>query len=80
MNLKKAFQYQKQIGKLMTDIVGDDLDLIAWDVVSDPSTPMAYISTDGKEALQPYLEADSSKNEKPLINEKISKIKNILNS
>lgn len=28
MNLKKAFQYQKQIGKLMTDIVGDDLEII----------------------------------------------------
>lgn len=26
--LKKAFQYQKQIGKLMTDIVGDDLEII----------------------------------------------------
>ncbi len=28
MNLKKAFQYQKQIGKLMTDIVGDALEII----------------------------------------------------
>ena len=28
MNLKKAFQYQKQIGKLMTDIVGDDLEIM----------------------------------------------------
>lgn len=66
--------------KLGVAIVGEDLDLIAWDVVSDPSTPMAYISTDGKDALQPYLESDASNQGKPLINEKISKIKNILNS
>ena len=66
--------------KLGVAIVGEDLDLIAWDVVSDPSTPMAYISTDGKDALQPYLESDASNQGKPLINEKISKIKHILNS
>ena len=66
--------------KLGVAIVGEDLDLIAWDVVSDPSTPMAYISTDGKDALQPYLESDATSQGKPLINEKISKIKHILNS
>ena len=64
--------------KLGQYIVGEDFELICWDVVSDPSTPGAYI---GKpEELQQYVESDTSKAEKPTLNEKINKIKNILNS
>ena len=37
-------------------IVGDDFELICWDIVSDPSTPMAYISTNGREGLETYIE------------------------
>ena len=66
--------------KLGQYIVGDDFELICWDVVSSPSTNNAWITTNGEEALRPYLESDSSKEEKPIINEKINKIKEILKS
>lgn len=57
-------------------IVGDDFELICWDIVADPSTKNSYIGF-SKEELQPYLESkDYSK--KSVINEKINKIKNIL--
>jgi hypothetical protein len=62
-------------------IVGDDFELICWDVVSDPSTPNAYITLDGDEGLIPYIENKKvDTNNKTKINEKIEKIKNILNS
>ncbi len=59
-------------------IVGDDFELICWDVVADPSTPNAYIGS-SKEELQPYLESKEYKGNE-MINEKINKIKNILQS
>lgn len=61
--------------KLGQYIVGDDFELICWDVVADPSTPLAYISSN-KEELQTYVESEKIKGN-PL-NEKINKIKNIL--
>lgn len=64
--------------KLGQYVVGDDFELISWDVVATPSTPGAYIGT--KEELQQYVETNTSNNVKPMINEKIKKIKNILNS
>lgn len=64
--------------KLGQYIVGDDFELICWDVVSDPSTPGAYIGT--QEELTQYLETDTTKEEKPKLNEKIDRIKSILNS
>ena len=64
--------------KLGQYIVGDDFELICWDVVSDPSTPGAYVGS--QEELMQYLESDESKVRKPAINEKINRIKNILNS
>lgn len=64
--------------KLGQYIVGDDFELICWDVVSDPSTPGAYVGS--QEDLMQYVESNASKNEKPTINEKINRIKNILNS
>jgi hypothetical protein len=60
--------------KLGQYIVGDDFELICWDVVADPSTPGAYIGT--KEELQPYME--SKQITKSVISEKVNKIKNIL--
>lgn len=61
--------------RLGQNIVGDDFELICWDVVSDPSTPGAWIGDSGE--LQQYVE---SKVSRPSLNEKIEKIKNILNS
>lgn len=57
-------------------IVGDDFELICWDIVESPSTPGAYI-TSSKEELQPYLESKEYSNNN-VINEKINKIKTIL--
>lgn len=59
-------------------LVGDDFELICWDVVSDPSTPGAYV---GKaEELQQYVETSQQNDDKPKLNEKISRIKQVLNS
>lgn len=66
--------------KLGNYIVGDDLELIGWDIVATPSTPNAYLSINGKESLEPYIE--SKEHNKPgtsVISEKINKINNILN-
>ena len=60
--------------KLGQTIVGDDFELICWDIVSDPSTPGAYIGH--KEELTQYVEEKS--NEKKAVNEKINKINKIL--
>jgi hypothetical protein len=60
--------------KLGQTIVGEDFELICWDIVSDPSTPGAYIGH--KEELTQYVEAKSS--EKKAVNEKLDKINKIL--
>jgi hypothetical protein len=64
--------------KLGQYIVGDDFELICWDVVSDPSTPGAYIGQ--AEELQQYVESSQQNANKPSLNEKISKIKQVLKS
>lgn len=64
---------EQRFGKL---IVGDDFELICWDVVSEPSTPNAWISTDEKE-IQTYVE-EKQKNT-PLIFEKFEKYSEWLN-
>jgi hypothetical protein len=66
--------------KLGQYIVGDDFELICWDVVSEPSTPNAFISMNGEEEMGLWIENDETKNFKTPINEKINRIKNILNS
>ena len=58
-------------------VVGDDFELICWDVVENPSTPNAYIGSSHNE-LQPYIESEVKKN--GLIIDKVDKIKTILNS
>ena len=60
--------------KLGQTIVGDDFELICWDIVSDPSTPGAYIGH--KEELTQYVETKST--EKKVVNEKLDKINKIL--
>lgn len=62
--------------KLGQYIVGDDFELICWDIVESPSTSNAYIGS-SREELQPYLESKNYNN-KTNISEKINKIKNIL--
>ena len=62
--------------RLGQTIVGDDFELICWDIVSDPSTPGAYIG-DGEE-LQQYVENKNGK--KKIVSEKINKINEILMS
>lgn len=61
--------------KLGQYIVGDDFELICWDIVADPSTPNAWIFNDENEK-QYYVESNKSNNKQLL--EKITKIKNII--
>ena len=63
--------------KLGCYVVCDDFELLCWDIVSDPSTPGAYIGH--REELQQYVES-TNKSTKPNINEKINRIQDILNS
>lgn len=57
-------------------IVGDDLELVGWDVVIENSTPGAIVKTQMSD-LQPFIEAQARENNK-LISEKIQKISDIL--
>ena len=61
--------------KFGTLIVGDDLELVGWDDVLEPSTSNAWIATNMQD-LQPYIEG--VENKKPLISEKLQKIQKIL--
>ncbi len=65
--------------KLGQYLVGDDFELICWDVVSDPSTPGAFISNERGDLAQ-YIENNQTQEDKNCINEKIQKIKSILES
>lgn len=58
-----------------TLIVDDDYDIICWDVVLEPSTPMAYIKSNRQE-LEPFLE--SKETDKNIVNEKLSRMEKIL--
>lgn len=64
--------------KLGTTVVGDDFELLCWDIVSDNSTPGAKISVNGKEELVQYIENKEEINKKNKINEKLNKIDKIL--
>lgn len=61
--------------KLGQTIVGDDFELICFDLVSDPSTPGAWIGH-SQEELSVYVE--NTENKKTTLSEKINKIKKIL--
>ena len=56
-------------------VVDDDYDIICWDVVLEPSTPMAYIKSNRSE-LEPFLE--SKETNKNLVNEKLNRMEEIL--
>lgn len=64
--------------KLGVTVVGDDLELIGFDIVSSPSTPGAYLSMNGKEPLQQYVENNVLNKGKSKICEKLDKINKIL--
>lgn len=61
---------ENRLGVMM---VGDDLELICWDVVSDPSTPGAWIGNE--QELTQYIE---NKQTTSNLTEKIERLKNIL--
>ena len=60
--------------RLGQTIVGDDFELICWDIVSNPSTPGAFVGD--YESLQRYVESKKPVNSKLI--EKIDKIDEIL--
>jgi len=60
--------------KLGQTIVGDDFELICWDIVSEPSTPGAFIGNE--ESLSQYVENKNPKKE--MLKEKLNKIDKIL--
>lgn len=63
--------------KLGDYVVGDDFELICWDVVIEPSTPGAYIGST-RDDIQPYIESDNTNITKNPLLEKINDINNIL--
>jgi len=65
---------EERLGVLM---VGDDFELIGWDIVLENSTPGAKIGMSREELMQ-YVESDNSKDNKPIVNEKIDRINKIL--
>lgn len=64
--------------KMGVTVVGDDLEIICWDIVSDNSTPGAKISIHGPEELQQYIESDKTKSGKSMLSEKLDKISKLL--
>lgn len=58
--------------------VGDDFELICWDIVSDPSTPGSWIGS--SEELKQYVEHVEHNTTKNTLHEKINKLHDILNS
>lgn len=60
-------------------IVNDDYEIVCWDVVSQPSTPMAWIDME-EEGIKPYIEenVETEKNN-VIIEDKFSKFDNWLN-
>lgn len=65
---------EERYGTLM---VGDDLELIGWDVVLEPSTPGSWIGR-GMEELQQYVESNTNNSQKTLVSEKLQKIKKLI--
>lgn len=61
--------------KMGTLYVGDDYEIVCWDIVSDPSTPSAWITPED-EIPQQYVE--SKKSDKPMVSERIEKAMKVL--
>lgn len=64
----------QQMGKL---VVGDDYEILCWDVVSNPSTPGAWIDENPKE-LQKFVESVEPTNNNIIKEDKFSKFDNWL--
>ena len=62
--------------KMGVQVVGDDLELVGWDVVIENSTPGAVVKTQMSD-LQPFIEGQLHQDNK-IISEKIQKVNNIL--
>ena len=58
--------------------VADDYEIVCWDVVSDPSTPNAWIS-DSYEKLQPFIEITAKDPQKDKLLEKLETFNDWLN-
>lgn len=56
-------------------VVGDDFEILCWDVVATPSTPGAYIGS-SKDEISMYIE--SEKKDGSLVTEKLSRLKNLI--
>jgi hypothetical protein len=63
--------------KFGISMVGDDFELVGWDIVLEPSTPSAWIKQNSEE-LEPFIETDLTKKGN-VLSEKIEKIGKILN-
>lgn len=59
--------------------VADDYEIVCWDVVSDPSTPGAFIASE-KSQLQQYVEAKKPENSNNVLFEKLEKFNGWLQS
>lgn len=65
---------EKKFGEM---VVGDDFEIVCWDIVATPSTPGAFIGMDRGELSQ-YVESKDAPKRKSRINEKMERLKNIL--
>lgn len=63
---------EKKYGEM---VVGDDFEILCWDVVATPSTPGAYIGS-SKDEISMYIE--SEKKDGSLVTEKLSRLKNLI--
>lgn len=63
--------------KLGVLIVGDDLELLCWDVVCEPSTPNAYIGRNMQDLMR-FVENNETNSDAPRIDERIQIINKIL--
>lgn len=65
---------QDSFGNLL---VGDDFEIVCWDIVLDPSTPNAYFFN-SEEEKNMYVEMDNRNMGKSKINEKLDKLEKML--
>lgn len=66
---------KQEMGRL---VVGDDFELTCFDIVSQPSTPNAWLDMDERN-LKPYIESKESDDSKIIKEDKFLKFKNWLN-
>jgi len=64
-----------EVKQRMGETYVESYELLAFDIVATPSTPGAYLSTDGAEPLRQYVESPESKS---ILDDKIDAIEKIL--